>query len=111
MIVKRIVRNKEGEIEATLMLTGEQAAFLLNVGLGALVQRGAATLMDFTEEEFEEHVKEQQAAEAEQVAAPPEKAPATEVQPDGVTVVPVEPNKEEMLRFLQSVDPELMHKA
>jgi hypothetical protein len=111
MIVKRIVRNKEGEIEAVLMLTGEQAAFLLNVGLGALVQRGAATLMDFSEEEFEEHVKEQQAAEAEQVVAPTE-APATQVQPEkGTTVVPVEPNKEEMLRFLQSVDPDLMHKA
>lgn len=54
MIVKRIVRTEDGQIEATLMLTGEQAAFLINAGLAVLVQRGAVELLDMSEEEYRE---------------------------------------------------------
>lgn len=117
MIVKRVVKKIDGSIEATLMLTGEQAVFLMNVGLGALVQRGAATLQDFSPEEFEQHVKEQQAAESEQsnedekpVDPPIDFTPANDKEPE-TTVTPVEPSPEEMRRFLESVDVDKLHKA
>jgi hypothetical protein len=57
MIVKRIVKSEDGNIEATLMLTPEQASFFMNVGLGVLVHKGAATIMDYTEEEFRKEVE------------------------------------------------------
>lgn len=53
MIVKRVVRGEDGNMEATLMLSPEQAAFLLNFALGLLVQKGVVTVMDQTPEEFE----------------------------------------------------------
>lgn len=57
MIVKRIVKSEDGNIEATLMLTPEQASFFMNVGLGVLVHKGAATIMDYTEEEFRKEME------------------------------------------------------
>lgn len=115
MIVKRIVRKVDGNLEATLMLTGEQAAFLMNTGLGFLVQRGAATLMDLTPEEYEEErqksLQEKAAMEAKaEQANTPEPTP-TPAEPQPTTVTPIGPTKEEMKTFLENVDIEILHKA
>src|SRR5882672_8300296 len=102
MIVKRIVKKVDGNLEATLMLTGEQAAFLMNMGLGLLVQRGAATLMDFdSQEEYDEHKQNEQAAQAE--------TPAPIEQP--VPPSPAQAKEEAQMRFLEAVDVELLPKA
>lgn len=53
MIIKRVVRTEDGKTEATLMLDAQQASFLMNLGLGVLIQRGAASLVDMSPEEFQ----------------------------------------------------------
>lgn len=52
MQVKRIVKNNEGNVDVTLMLTPEQASFFMQIGMNVLVARGGATIVDYTEEEF-----------------------------------------------------------
>lgn len=98
MIVKRIVKNEDGNLDVTLMLTQEQAKFFMNMGLSVLVQKGAVTLMDYTEEEF---IKEQQAEQQEQapVVSLDAPQPASTVQ------------NEQQKAFLEGVDIELLHKA
>lgn len=115
MIVKRIVRTLEGEIEATLMLTPEQAAFLMNMGLGVLVQKGVATVMDYTEEEFRAEADKKQAeigAESGGSSLVPRGQATTlnderPTQPQPATTVTTQQQKD----FLDSVDIELLHKA
>ncbi len=74
MIVKRVIRNEDGTMEATLLLTPEQAAFLINTGLGFLVQSGAAQLVDMSMEEYE-------AQRAQNPEQPVLAAPAPDVAP------------------------------
>jgi NAD/NADP transhydrogenase alpha subunit len=100
MIVKRIVKSEEG-LEATLMMTPEQAAFFMGLGLNLLVQRGAATVVDYTEEEFQaelEKLKEEGLVEA-----------GIEAQP--ATTVTNEQEQAEQKEFLESVDEKTLHQA
>lgn len=55
MIIRRIVKDVDGNIEATLVLSPEQAGFLINMGLVTLTTAGTVTLQDMTEEEFAAH--------------------------------------------------------
>lgn len=61
MIVKRIVKDKEGNLEATLMLSPEQAAFLINMGLVTLVSAGSVKIQDMSQEEFDAEIQKEQA--------------------------------------------------
>lgn len=115
MIVKRIIRNADGELEATLMLTPEQASFLMNMGLGVLVQKGAATIKDYSEEEFLAEAQKTQAqavsgsADENGVEHTPTPPPA---QPQSATTVPTDTKEQQRQKdFLASVDVELLHKA
>ena len=56
MIIKRIVADHDGNIEATLALDRDQAQFLLNVGIATLVAQGALVIQDMTKEEFEAEI-------------------------------------------------------
>lgn len=46
MKITRIVKNKDGHVEATMMLTMEQVAYLINMGLLAMMQRGSLEMED-----------------------------------------------------------------
>lgn len=137
MIIKRIVRSEaDGVIEATLMLSQEQASFLMNYALSELVQKGVAQVMDYTEEEFKNEAKpasapeglsNQQGASGQPEGDPAEPQSATTVsqnepQPatEGERLVshlqgkldlhsPQEQQKQR--EFLESVDVENLHKA
>ena len=62
MILKRLKQNKDGQIEATWMLSNEQFNLLLNYAIDSLLSRGLISTIDISEEEVTEL---QQAAEAE----------------------------------------------
>lgn len=57
MIIKRIVKDVEGNLEATLMLSPEQAAYLINMGLVTVVTAGTAVVEDMSEEEFQAQIE------------------------------------------------------
>jgi hypothetical protein len=50
MEITRVVKNQNGNVEATLDLKPEQAAYLINVGLLTLVQTGSLLFNDVDEE-------------------------------------------------------------
>ena len=58
MLITRVVRNDNGSLEATLMLTPDQAAYLINVGLLSLVEKGSLTIEDVAEETFTKQLAE-----------------------------------------------------
>ena len=62
MVLKRLKQNKDGQIEATWMLSNEQFNLLLNYAIDSLLSRGLISTIDISEEEVTEL---QQAAEAE----------------------------------------------
>lgn len=95
MIVRRVVRNKDGEIEAQLMLSSEQAAFLINVGLVSLVTAGSAQVQDMTQEEFEAEVAKAKMEQGNSGVTTPSSAAEDKAQKD----------------FLEFVDPESLPKA
>jgi hypothetical protein len=50
MEVRRLVKNKEdGTVEVDLMLSEDQAQFLVNFALGMLVREGIASFVDVEE--------------------------------------------------------------
>lgn len=49
MEITRIVKQKDGNVEATMNLKPEQAAYLINVGLLTLVQTGSLMFNDVDE--------------------------------------------------------------
>lgn len=97
MIVKRLVKGEDGNIEASLMLTSEQAAFLINVGLATLVMQGAAQVKDMTEAEFKAELEAQK--EEEQPQQQPDHAP-----------VPAE-DKKKQIEYLEMADINTLPKA
>lgn len=50
MEITRIVKDKDGNVEATMQLKPEQAAYLINVGLLTLVQTGSLMFTDVDEQ-------------------------------------------------------------
>jgi hypothetical protein len=52
MQLKRLVTNKEGEIEATWLLTPDQFQLLLNYAIDSLLSRGLISTLDVTPEEL-----------------------------------------------------------
>lgn len=56
MIIKRIVADPNGDVEATLALDKEQAQFLLNVGIATLMAQGVLKIQDMTKEQFEAEI-------------------------------------------------------
>ena len=58
MELKRLVRQENGEFEATWILTPEQMAVLFYYAINALITQGMATAIDVTPEQFEEIKKE-----------------------------------------------------
>ena len=58
MQLKRLVTNKEGEIEATWLLTPEQFQLLLNYAIDSLLSRGLVSTLDVTPEELAELQKQ-----------------------------------------------------
>lgn len=66
MIVRRIVKDVDGNLEGTFALTQEQASFLINMGLITLIAAGTASIQDMTQEEFEEQAKASKDAQADE---------------------------------------------
>ena len=54
MIIKRIVQNLDGDVEATFALTKEQEAMLLNYAITNLVTKGMVEVSDVPREEWEQ---------------------------------------------------------
>jgi hypothetical protein len=98
LIIRRIVKDVDGNLEATLLISAEQAAFLINMGLVTLVQAGTVKVQDMTEDEFKKEVQEQ-------------KAEALGGQGNSKVTTPQPASSDEQLEFLQSVDPSKLHKA
>ena len=105
MIIKRIVRNEDG-VEATLMLSNEQAAFLLNFAIGLLVQKGVVEMIDLSPEQFEAEQQSPKGEGDDSVGAPMETA--VEVSPTTVTPS-IDP--QEALKVLESLNTKDMAKA
>lgn len=95
MIIRRIVKNQDGNVEAQLMLSKEQAAFLINVGLVSLVTAGSAQVQDMTQEEFNAELAKAKLEESNSGVTTPQSAAEEQAQKD----------------FLEFVDPELLPKA
>jgi SAM-dependent MidA family methyltransferase len=95
VLIKRVVKDVDGNLEATLLLSSEQAAFLINMGLVTLVTTGAATVQDMTEEQFQATVAQHKAQ--------------TEAGNSGVTT-PAQQAKEDK-SFLELVDINTLPKA
>jgi hypothetical protein len=95
LIIKRVVKDNEGNLEATLLLSPDQAAFLINMGLVTLVTAGSVAVHDISEEEFKKGIEEQKQAQGN----------------SEVTTLPGEQESAEQMTFLQNVDPQKLHKA
>lgn len=54
MLIKRIVKNTDGGVDATISLTAGQAHFLLNFAMTLLLAQGAAVFVDVPEQEGSE---------------------------------------------------------
>lgn len=53
MILKRLKVQKDGEVEATWMLTQEQFQLLLNFAIDSLLSKGLISTLDIDEAEIE----------------------------------------------------------
>lgn len=60
MILKKIILNKEGDVETLWYLTQEQYYLLLNHAINDLIKRGLIEVSEMTQEELEELKKAQE---------------------------------------------------
>ena len=63
LIIRRVQRDVDGNLEATLVLSPEQAGYLINFAIGSLVATGMAVVQTMTEEEFKAEAEQNGAAE------------------------------------------------
>lgn len=59
MLIKRIVKNTDGGVDATISLTAGQAHFLLNFAMTLLLAQGAAVFVDVPEQDVGSEVIDQ----------------------------------------------------
>ena len=63
MIVRRVSDVKDGQVEVSLVLSAEQASYIMNVGLATLVASGAATIQEMTRAQHEADIAQQEGAD------------------------------------------------
>ena len=79
MELKKLIRNVDGNLEATWILTQDQMAVLYWYAINDLVSRGLAKVVEISDEDLEQMKKEvvQEKMEAVLVASDPKDLPQT----------------------------------
>lgn len=96
------------------MLSPEQAAYILNMGLATLVTSGAITIKEMTEEEFKAQVLSQngEEAEGEEISKGNSEVTSEVIPPTPATSKMLnEQELEEAKDYLKQVNPKILYKA